>query len=124
MPLMKSKSKGAFEHNVKAEMNAGKDQKQALAIAYSVKRRAKKMNKGGMVDMDDMSMPEQHMSDDHLLSDEEAYESPFQMASEQMGDDAELEESGQQVHPSMDNEEGNSMLDDIMSKIRKKHLGR
>ena len=40
MPLEKSKSKEAFSHNVSAEMNAGKPQKQAVAIAYSVKRKA------------------------------------------------------------------------------------
>lgn len=42
MPLKKSKSKKAFSENVKAEMAAGKPQKQAVAIAYSVKRKAKK----------------------------------------------------------------------------------
>lgn len=40
MPLKKSKSKKAFSENVKAEMDAGRPQKQALAIAYSVKRKA------------------------------------------------------------------------------------
>lgn len=40
MPLKKSKSKKAFSSNVKAEMNAGRPQKQAVAIAYAVKRRA------------------------------------------------------------------------------------
>ena len=40
MPLKKSASKEAFKHNVKAEMGAGKSPKQALAIAYSVKRKA------------------------------------------------------------------------------------
>jgi hypothetical protein len=51
MPLIKSKSKPAFGKNVKAEMDAGKPQKQALAIAYSVKRRSpKKMAKGGKVE--------------------------------------------------------------------------
>ena len=35
MPLEKGKSKEAFEHNVKAEIEAGKPQKQAVAIAYS-----------------------------------------------------------------------------------------
>lgn len=49
MPLMKSKSKKAFGQNVSAEMKAGKPQKQALAIAYSVARKAhgKKMYAGG-----------------------------------------------------------------------------
>jgi len=50
MPLMKKSSKKAFKHNVEAEMHAGKPQNQALAIAYSVKRKnAKKMAKGGQV---------------------------------------------------------------------------
>lgn len=40
MPLVKSASKGAFRTNLKAEIKAGKPTKQALAIAYSVKRRA------------------------------------------------------------------------------------
>jgi hypothetical protein len=42
MPLTKSKSKKAFVSNIKAEIKAGKPQKQAVAIAYSVKRKAKK----------------------------------------------------------------------------------
>ena len=45
MPLKKSKSKKAFSENVKAEMNAGKPQKQAVAIAYSVKRKAQSKKK-------------------------------------------------------------------------------
>ena len=40
MPLVKSPSKIAFRKNIKAEMKAGKPIKQAVAIAYSVKRRA------------------------------------------------------------------------------------
>ena len=40
MPLAKSKSKAAFKHNFLAEMAAGKPKKQALAIAYSVKRKS------------------------------------------------------------------------------------
>ena len=42
MPLKKSTSKNAFVSNVKAEIKAGKPQKQAVAIAYSEKRAAKK----------------------------------------------------------------------------------
>lgn len=48
MPLMQKKSKKAFEHNVKAEMKAGKPQKQSLAIAFSVKRKAKKASGGSV----------------------------------------------------------------------------
>lgn len=40
MPLTKSTSKKAFSSNIRAEMQAGKKQKQAVAIAYSVKRKA------------------------------------------------------------------------------------
>ena len=42
MPLKKSASKKAFRENVKKEMAAGKPQKQAVAIAYSVQRKAKR----------------------------------------------------------------------------------
>lgn len=40
MPLVKSKSKKAFSENVRREIAAGKPQKQAVAIAYSVKRKS------------------------------------------------------------------------------------
>ena len=42
MPLKKSASKKAFRENVKKEMAAGKPQKQAVAIGYSVQRKAKR----------------------------------------------------------------------------------
>lgn len=45
MPLVKSSSKNAFRKNVKAEIAAGKPPKQAVAIAYSVKREAAKKGK-------------------------------------------------------------------------------
>jgi hypothetical protein len=38
MPLESGKSNVAFSHNVKTEVEAGKPQKQAVAIAYSKKR--------------------------------------------------------------------------------------
>ena len=41
MPLVKSKSKEAFSKNVSAEVKSGRPLKQALAIAYSVQRKAK-----------------------------------------------------------------------------------
>lgn len=51
MPLMHGKSKKAFRHNIRAEIGAGKPQKQAVAIAYSEKRAAerKRMDEGGRV---------------------------------------------------------------------------
>jgi hypothetical protein len=45
MPLTKSTSKQAFKKNVEREVQAGKPPKQAVAIAYSVKRQAEKKGK-------------------------------------------------------------------------------
>lgn len=42
MPLVKSASKAAFRSNVKAEVKAGRPAKQAVAIAYAVKRQSQK----------------------------------------------------------------------------------
>jgi hypothetical protein len=42
MPLVKSPSKRAFVSNLKAELAADRPKKQALAIAYSVQRKAAK----------------------------------------------------------------------------------
>ena len=42
VPLKKSNSKKAFSSNVKAEMDAGKQQEQAVAVAYSIKRQYEK----------------------------------------------------------------------------------
>jgi len=48
MPLIKSKSEKAFKKNISTEVRSGKPVKQAVAIAYSVKRDAKKAD-GGVV---------------------------------------------------------------------------
>jgi hypothetical protein len=45
MPLKKSASKKAVSENIRTEMKAGKPQKQAIAIALDVQRRAKKKKK-------------------------------------------------------------------------------
>jgi hypothetical protein len=37
MPLNKSRSKAAFQQNVRTEIAAGRPQRQAVAIAYAVK---------------------------------------------------------------------------------------
>ena len=42
MPLKKSASAKAFKQNIKTEMQRGKPQKQAVAIAYATQRAAKK----------------------------------------------------------------------------------
>ena len=45
MPLVKSSSKQSMSENIRREMMAGKSQKKAVAIAYSVKRQASKRGK-------------------------------------------------------------------------------
>jgi len=51
MPLIKGKSEKAFKQNIKAEIAAGKPQKQAVAIAYDVQRRAQSKKDGGNVSL-------------------------------------------------------------------------
>jgi hypothetical protein len=46
MPLSKGTSKQSFSKNVAAEVKAGRPVKQAVAIAYSVKRQAEAKRKG------------------------------------------------------------------------------
>ena len=47
MPLIKGKSPASFEKNVKNEYEAGKPLKQSLAMAYQMKKKARKMAAGG-----------------------------------------------------------------------------
>lgn len=73
MPLIPSKSKKAFSKNIETEMHAGKPQKQSIAIAYSVKKKAgKKYAKGGMVNESAASehrpMPEEKDKDAAMVS--------------------------------------------------------
>jgi hypothetical protein len=60
MPLIKSKSRRAFVSNLKAELGAGKPRDQALAIAYAVKRRARRAGGGSIFDYSGVgeAMPE------------------------------------------------------------------
>lgn len=46
MPLKKGYSKKSISSNIKTEMQAGKPQKQAIAIALDVAKRAKAKKKG------------------------------------------------------------------------------
>lgn len=64
MPLISGKSKKAFGKNVAEEMDSGKSQPQSLAIAYSVKRKAKKMADGGAVPQDAFDEQKQRMLDE------------------------------------------------------------
>lgn len=47
MPLIKSASPKAFKANIRTEVKAGKPVKQAVAIAYSEARVAKKLSQKG-----------------------------------------------------------------------------
>lgn len=42
MPLEYNKPKKSFKKNIKTEIKAGKPMKQAVAIAYSIKKKKKK----------------------------------------------------------------------------------
>lgn len=56
MPLLKSKSPKAFSKNIETEMHHGKPQPQAIAIAYSMKRKAAKKASGGTIESGDSTM--------------------------------------------------------------------
>lgn len=72
MPLMPGKSKKAFSKNVETEMESGKPRNQSLAIAYSVKRKAKKkMASGGPVSAaqeEKHPMPEERADDSKMVA--------------------------------------------------------
>jgi len=77
MPLIKSKSDKAFKSNIKAEIAAGKPQKQAVAIAYSTKRMAKKARGGSMDPMDYDSDQDYYQATGRLKDeDDEPQEAP------------------------------------------------
>lgn len=58
MPLIQGKSSKSMSKNISTEMKSGKPQKQAIAIAYSIKRKnaKKKMAKGGLAYQDDLDL--------------------------------------------------------------------
>jgi len=57
MPLIKSRSEKAFKKNISTEVKAGRPVKQAVAIAYSVKRGAKKAEGGSLKAVDKEQNP-------------------------------------------------------------------
>lgn len=126
MPLIKGKSKGAFEHNLKAEMNAGKPMKQALAIAYNTKRHARKY-KGGMIEDDyahggyEEEPEEHHLAEDEemMMDDEnEDYLAPFDLG----GDIEEVEDTP--APEDVEKEKKTSSIKRIFANIRAKHMGK
>lgn len=89
--------------------------KRDLAAAYSAKRR-KVAGKQEQTDLD----LEPRESKANLFSNEEMYESPFQL--EPMSDDQELAEQGMTVESRGDNTKGNASLEEIMRKIRMRNM--
>ncbi len=129
MPLLKSKSKKAFEHNLKAEVAAGNPMKQSLAIAYAMKR--KKMSKGGMVEELKPRMPEK--SEPYTEQDEEDVDLTPQMNSpfdekEPMGDGDsdpwEAEYGSSELGNDDQDEARKGVLQRIMNKVRMRQMGR
>lgn len=77
MPLSKGKSKQAFSQNVSTEMKSGKPQNQALAIAYSIKKRnRKKMADGGVVQNEDLDPRHEPGQDDSTSITRDSIQSP------------------------------------------------
>lgn len=73
MPLIHSKSKKAMSRNIETEMHHGKPQKQAIAIAYDIKRKAgkKKMADGGMINAKNEKRPmPSDLHDDRIMADQ------------------------------------------------------
>lgn len=80
MPLIHSRSRKAVSENIKTEMEHGKPQKQAIAIAMNVKRRSKKAS-GGMIKDEQASsesrpMPDQRARDASQVRTNSADASP------------------------------------------------
>lgn len=104
MPLSAGKSQKSFVHNIKAELNAGKPRAQALAIAYSVKRKAQHKAEGGEVaPREDHKMLYAHhiaeairhkkaMADGGEVESEDEPESPEEYNEEFLAPDAEVAE--------------------------------
>lgn len=67
MPIIHGKSKKAMSDNISTEMQAGKPQKQSIAIAYNVQRKAKKMAYGGAAEDDMEPGVPQRKPDDRRL---------------------------------------------------------
>lgn len=86
MPLRTGSSQKAFSHNVGSEMDAGKPQDQALAIAFSKRREAmrrKKMWMGGSVapdtqDDDLMVMDHYNTSGEPHTEDDDMVDHPME----------------------------------------------
>lgn len=146
--LKQGKSKKAFEHNVKTEVESGKPVKQSLAIAYDIKRRnSKKMAEGGTAILKEnydqqedqpssiteairrKKMAEGGMVDLDLNEEEHqpnGYDEQNRLAAHH-----DFEEDMDHLHQPLDSNEHteeidhdeHDMISALRARIRKKHLG-
>lgn len=100
MPLVQGKSQKAFDKNVEREMNAGKPRDQALAIAYSIRRRNQKKYMGGNVD--EYAEGGEVMENVPRGSVASRIMSKRKSLEEQLQDDAPMELEGTPIHESME----------------------
>jgi len=131
MPLIVGKSPASFGKNVSTEMHAGKPQKQSLAIAYAMKRKAQKEHKahGGFVEEEKASgyancphcmakggMCEKHMAAGGFVEEEKASGwDEFDHPGKKMNMAAEHEsEHEDMMHHEEDEDEDLDMVDRIM----------
>lgn len=94
MPLIKSPKKSAVSKNIKTEMESGKPHKQAIAIALSVQRAAKRKKhaEGGEVDMALSEHAKEELRDlEKLEHEHEAMLSPEDLEEHEAAEEAEEE---------------------------------
>jgi hypothetical protein len=115
MPLIKGKSDRAFSENVRTEMHEGKPQKQSLAIAYAMKRKAK-MAKGGFVEEEEssgyepMPCPEKYADGGFVKEEEETGYEDVPMERHEKHNEGAMEEDEHMEHE----EEEEDMVGRIM----------
>lgn len=68
MPLFKGSSKKVMSKNIKTEMDAGKPQKQSIAIAYNMAKRNGK-SKGGSISRDESKLDADHEHDETCMAE-------------------------------------------------------
>lgn len=137
MPLLKSKLKKAFAENVKKEMESGKPQKQAVAIAHSIKRDAdQKKSEGGVIEaLDEAHKPRKNSIAKFILDKKEelkkepemdegdvfAYEPEFheeESPEHEAMESPEHEAMESPEHEAMEHESRKSMIKEILKKKR------
>jgi hypothetical protein len=108
MPLSNGKSYKAFQKNIKTEIEHGKPQKTAVAIAYSIQDRAKHkkhMDEGGSADGCQMC------ADDKMAGGGEADEQPMM--------DTKDPEMGEDIDSELNDMIGEELMNAIHSKDKK-----